>query len=105
MEWIGALSNRLELKINRLSSSSFIIDSYLRYIWLRQSLVSMVVPNKLGAFYHTLILAAIYRKLSGNLVPLIGLELKYYGAVETTSLNLMATNLFGNLVMKLLDII
>ena len=66
MEWIGALSNRLELKINRLSSSNFIIDSYLRYIWLRQSLVSMVVPNKLGAFYHTLILAAIYRKLSGN---------------------------------------
>ena len=82
MEWIGALSNRLELKINRLSSSNFIIDSYLRYIWLRQSLVSMVEPKKLGAFYHTLILAAIYRKLSGNLVPLIGLELKCYGAVD-----------------------
>ena len=65
----------------------------------------MVENKKLDRVYHTLKPAATCRKLSGNLVPLIGLELKYYGAVETTSLNLMATNLFGNLVMKLLDII
>jgi len=66
MEWIGALSNRLELKINRLDSSNFIIDSYLIYIWLRQSLVSMVEPNKLGAFYHTLKSAAIYRQFKST---------------------------------------
>ena len=42
----------------------------------------MVENKKLDRVYHTLKLAAIYRKLSGYLVPLIGLGLKYYGSVD-----------------------